>query len=249
MAVLPTVKVKVKVKVKVTFFNNPNLPIKPIKRTDRSPTRVMLMRFVRSPSQIGCNTVQIERYYYYYYYPMGNDFAAARAKEKYGRGYRKHPPARNRNQWQKFIERNRALAQNNYKSTSKHVQHILQIRERVWNSLPNGNKSRELLSGTDALDYKGVVYALINEETGDCFHIQLPTYIGQSSESVLQRCVRTFDKAQSAAKSGREPVAFKSTWLLHMLTSLPTTLSLVVNMCTRNCFGTSSTAPTTRHLL
>ena len=60
MAVLPTVKVKVK--VKVTLFNNPNLPIKPIKRTDRSPTRVMLMRFVHNPSQIGCDTMQTERF-------------------------------------------------------------------------------------------------------------------------------------------------------------------------------------------
>ena len=60
MAVLPTVKVRVK--VKVTFFNNPNLPIKPIKRTDRSPTRVMLMRFVHSPSQIGCDALQTERF-------------------------------------------------------------------------------------------------------------------------------------------------------------------------------------------
>ena len=37
-------------------------------------------------------------------------------------------------------------------------------------------------------------------------------------------------------------LAFKNTWSLHMQTSLPMTLSLVVNMCTRNYFGT-------RHLL
>ena len=73
-------------------------------------------------------------------------------------GYLKHPPARNRNPWQKFIERNRALAKNNYKVTSKHVKHILQIREIVWNSLLNVNRSRD---GADALNYKGVVYALL----------------------------------------------------------------------------------------
>ena len=94
----------------------------------------------------------------------------------------------------------------------------------------------ELLSAADALDYKGVVYALINEETGDYFPIQLPTSIGLSSESVLQRCVRqSFDKAPSAAKSGRKPIivqVFKHTdrwwskWVVVPLEIIPAPIML-----------------------
>ena len=43
--------------------------------------------------------------------------------------------------------------------------------------------------------------------------------------------------------------AFNNTCSLHVLTSVPMILSLVVNMCTRNYFGTSSIAPTKRQLL
>ena len=145
-------------------------------------------------------------------------------------GFRQNPPLRDRNQWQKFVDRNRSLAKNSYKSTSKHVQQILQTRERVWNTLPHVNKSRELLSGADALDYRGVIYAFVNEDIGDYFHIELPAYIGQSSESVLQRTVRTFDKSLSARKSGREPIivqAFRNTdkwwskWVIIPLEVIP----------------------------
>ena len=154
------------------------------------------------------------RAYSEYKPPANKGLAIVRAKEKYKSGFRQNPPLRERNQWRKFVDRNRSLARNNYKSTSKHVQQILHTRERVWNTLPNGNKSIELLSGADALDYRGVIYALVNEDTGDYFHIELPAYIGQSSESVLQRTVMTFDKSLSARKSrwGRIMVkAFRNT--------------------------------------
>ena len=170
------------------------------------------------------------RAYSQYNPPADKGLAIARAKEKYGSGFRQNPPLRDHNHWQKFVDRKRSLAKNNYKSTSKHLQQILQTRERVWNTLPHGNKSRELLSGADALDYRGVIYALVNEDTGDYFHIELPAYIGQSSKSVLQRTVRTFDKSLSARKSGREPIivqAFRNTdrwwskWVIIPLEVIP----------------------------
>ena len=80
------------------------------------------------------------------------------------------------------------------------------LGKRCGTPSPNGNKSRELLSGADALDFKGIIYALVNADMGNFFHVELPTYIGQSSESVLQRTVRTFDKSLSARKGGREPI-------------------------------------------
>ena len=152
MASLPMVKVKVK--VKVSSANHIFNPI-PVRESDRSQTEKV--------SQ--------------YNPPTDKGLAIARAKEKYGSEFRQNPPLRERNQWQKFVDRNRSLAKNNYKSTSKHVQQILQTRERVWNTLPHGNKSKEFLSGADALDYRGVIYALVNEDTGDYFHIIYNIYI------------------------------------------------------------------------
>ena len=57
VAILPMVKVK----VEVTLLNKSNHPNKPIKITNRSPTRDMPMRFVHSPSAIGCDTEQTVR--------------------------------------------------------------------------------------------------------------------------------------------------------------------------------------------
>ena len=72
---------------------------------------------------------------------MGNDFVAARAKEKYGRGYRKHPLARNRNQWQKVIERNRALAKNNYKLTQNTYSIFYKLGKELGNLSLMGTKA------------------------------------------------------------------------------------------------------------
>ena len=70
------------------------------------------------------------RAYSQYNPPADKGLAITRAKEKYGLGFCQNPPLREHNQWQKFVDRNRSLAKNNYKSTSKHVQQILQTRER-----------------------------------------------------------------------------------------------------------------------
>ena len=51
----------------------------------------------------------------------------------------------------KFFDRNGLLPKNNNKSISKHVPQILQTKERVWNTLPNGNRSRELPLNDKAL--------------------------------------------------------------------------------------------------
>ena len=133
-----------------------------------------------------------------------------RAKAKYGAGYRKQPPNRNRRVWQHFLDRNHRLAKDNYSKCPGHVQRVVREREQSWTEHPQGSVQRMLLSGEVGLYQKGVIYALVNEETS--FLTNLPVYIGQTTGHVVDRTQRHVDKAtqlnqknSTGASAGLEP--------------------------------------------
>ena len=124
-------------------------------------------------------------------------------KEKYGKGYRKEPPRRNRRVWEHFLARNLKLARNNYKGCAPHIQRVVRERERFWKEHPQGEHQAALLSGEAGLYHQGVIYALMNEESWFC--VDSPIYIGQSVDHVIGRTMRHVDKAIAGSTKDLEP--------------------------------------------
>ena len=144
-------------------------------------------------------------------HPKTEEERQQKAKAKYGSGYRTKPPNRNRRVWEHFLARNHKLARDSYSKCPGHVQRVVQERERVWTEHPQGSFQRALLTGEAGLYQKGVIYALVNEETN--FHVNLPVYIGQTTGHVVDRTQRHVDKAQNnqtSSISGLEPKIIES---------------------------------------
>ena len=140
------------------------------------------------------------------YQPMkrliSEDEQRQRAREKYGRGFRKKPPARNRVVWQHFVDRNRSLASDGYWWCTGAVHRVLKVRELAWEKHPQGMLQRQKLSGLAGLSQKGVIYALVNEHA--YFGVRTPIYIGQTSQDVMARVQRHVDKAFAEKTKGME---------------------------------------------